>query len=161
MIYFESCKTLDELKAEYRRLAKLNHPDNGGDTATMQAVNRDYTEAFERLKAQHNATHDEAHQTTEAPEEFIEIISALIRIPGITVELCGAWLWIGGETRAHKDELKAAGCRWSSKKMLWYWRHAEDAAYHRGHTKSMDYIRATYGSQVFAASRLDQIEATA
>ena len=35
MKYFTNCKTLDELKAEYRRLAMANHPDRGGDMETM------------------------------------------------------------------------------------------------------------------------------
>ena len=38
MKYFESCKTLDELKAEYRRLAMANHPDRGGDVETMKQI---------------------------------------------------------------------------------------------------------------------------
>ena len=33
--YFASCSTLDELKAEYKRLAKINHPDADGDDETM------------------------------------------------------------------------------------------------------------------------------
>ena len=41
MKYFTECKTLDELKKEYRRLAMQHHPDVGGDTATMQAINED------------------------------------------------------------------------------------------------------------------------
>ena len=86
---FTNCRTLDELKKEYRRLAMIHHPDHGGDTATMQAINGEYHERFEVLKKQHNTTADEKHQTTEAPEEFINIIAALIRIPGIIVELCG------------------------------------------------------------------------
>ena len=65
------------------------------------------------------------------------------------MELCGSWLWIGGETKTHKDELKALGCRWSQKKGLWYWRHEEDG--HRWYKgkKSMEEIRSKYGSQVF------------
>ena len=39
MNYFTHCKTLDELKAEYRRLAKQNHPDLGGSTEEMQRIN--------------------------------------------------------------------------------------------------------------------------
>lgn len=37
-MYFNNCRTLDELKKEYRRLTMLHHPDRGGDTATMQPV---------------------------------------------------------------------------------------------------------------------------
>lgn len=149
MKFFTNCTTLDELKKEYRRLAMLHHPDHGGDTATMQAINGEYSETFARLKDQHNATADEAHQTTEAPEEFIAIISQLLRFPGLTVELCGSWLWVTGDTYSIKDQLKAAGCRWSSSKKSWYWYHPEEG--HRWHkrTASMAEIRTKYGSQTY------------
>ena len=114
MKYFNNCKTLDELKAEYRRLVKVNHPDRGGDLETMKAINNEYEARFEVLKRQHNETHDEEHQTTETAAEFIEIINALLKLDGLEVELCGAWLWIGGNTREHKEELKALGCNDSS-----------------------------------------------
>ena len=35
---FAACKTLDELKKAYKAAALKNHPDLGGDTATMQAI---------------------------------------------------------------------------------------------------------------------------
>ena len=165
--FFAQCKTLDELKKEYRRLAMKYHPDRGGDLETMKAINAEHDEAFEELKAQHNATADEYHQTTEAPEEFRRIIDLLLRLDGLTVELCGCWLWIGGETRTHKEELKAAGCRWSPKKALWYWRHPEDGCYHnRGRSQTMNHIRTRYGSQIFEAdgresSNFQRIGATA
>ena len=149
MKYFAACTTLEELKKEYRRLAMIHHPDHGGDTATMQAINGEYSEAFARLQNQHNAAADEAHQTTETPEEFITIISQLLRFPGLTVELCGSWLWITGETYAIKDQLKAAGCRWSSSKKAWYWHHPEEGhRWHKG-TATMSDIRTKYGSQTY------------
>ena len=159
MKYFANCRTLDELKKEYRRLSKLHHPDHGGDEATMKAINAEYSDRFEVLKRQHNASADEAHQTTEAPEEFINIINALVKLHGITVELCGCWLWVSGDTRAVKEELKAAGGRWSSSKKMWYWRHQEDGAHWSRGRKSMQQIRAKYGSQTFAAAGMDSLPA--
>lgn len=50
MKYFAGCRTLDELKKEYRRFAMKHHPDHGGDTATMQAINAEYESRFEVLK---------------------------------------------------------------------------------------------------------------
>lgn len=153
--FFKNVNSLEELKKEYRRLVMLHHPDHGGDTATMQAINAEHDALFEALKAKHNAEHDEDHQTTETPEEFREIIEALLRMDGVEVELCGSWLWIGGNTRAHKDALKAAGCRWSSSKKLWYWRHAEDAhRWHRGRS-TIGEIRTKYGSQYFGTGCRD------
>ena len=150
--YFENVRTLDELKAEYRRLVKLPHPDCGGDPETMKAINNEHDKLFEELKRQHNARADEFHQTTETAEEFREIIEKLLQLDGLTVELCGSWLWIGGNTWEHKDALKAAGCRWSSNKKLWYWHHAEEGrSWHQG-KKTIGEIRSKYGSQVFTAA---------
>jgi len=164
-MYFNQVNTLDELKKVYRRLAMQHHPDRGGDVETMQRINAEYQARFEVLKDQHNAHADEYHQTTEAPDEFIRIIEQLLQLDGLEVELCGAWLWIGGETRKHKDELKAIGCRWSNNKKLWYWRHEEAARpWHRGN-KTMSQIRSKYGSQTFRAgqesSEYERIGATA
>lgn len=151
--YFENVKTLDELKKQYRRLAIKYHPDMGGSTEIMQQINAEHDRLFEQLKSQHNASADEYHQTTETPEEFRVIIELLMKLDGLEIELAGAWLWIGGNTRAHKEALKAAGCRWSSNKKLWYWRHEEAGRrWHRGN-KTMSEIRAKYGSQIFNGSR--------
>lgn len=153
MKYFTNCTTLDELKKAYRRLAMIHHPDVGGDEETMKAINNEYAELFEVLKDRHNAAADEQHQTTEAPHEFIDIISALLKLDGLEVELCGSWLWIGGNTREHKEALKALGCRWSQNKGKWHWHHAEDGSkWHRGKA-TMSEIRFKYGSQVFKAGR--------
>lgn len=152
MKYFTNINTLDELKAAYRRLSMKYHPDRGGDTATMQEINAEHDELFERLKKQHNASADEFHQTTETPEEFREIIELLLKLEGLTVELCGSWLWIGGDTRQHKETLKAAGCRWSNNKKLWYWHHAEEGRKWRRGKATMSDIRTKYGSQVFDAA---------
>ena len=149
MTYFTNCSTLDELKREYRRLVMIFHPDCGGSTEAMQQVNTDHDAMFELLKRSHNAGADEAHQTTETPEEFRDIITALLKLDGLAVELCGSWLWIGGNTRANKEALKAAGCRWSKNKKLWYWHHAEDGARWSRGKKSIGEIRSKYGSQVF------------
>ena len=150
--YFEACKTLDMLKAAYRKAALENHPDAGGSKEAMQEINAEYEEAFNRLKAQQNAAAasdptGSVKATTEAPEDFMAIIAALLQLDGLEVELCGRWLWIGGETKKHKEALKAAGCRWCAKKGLWSWHFAEDGVKwrRRGGTSMAD-IRTKYGS---------------
>lgn len=152
MKYFQNVTSLDELKKQYRRLAMKYHPDQGGDTATMQAINDEHDRLFEALKEKHNASADQYHQTTETAAEFRGIIEALLKLDGLEIELCGAWLWISGNTKPHKDTLKAVGCRWSNNKKLWYWHHSEDGRrWHKG-TSTMTDIRTKYGSQVFTGN---------
>ena len=151
---FRACKNLDELKKAYRAAAMKNHPDMGGTTEKMQEVNRLYEIRFEELKREQNRraaedTTGKTKTTTEAPHDFINIIEALLKLDGLIVELCGRWLWIGGDTKRHKEALKAAGCKWSAKKMLWSWHYAEDSDVWSKGRRSMQEIRARYGSTVY------------
>lgn len=156
--YFSACNTLEDLKKEYQRLARIYHPDAGGpqaDNAIMAEVNSQHDAVFVRLKEAHNraaADSSTIRPTTETPEEFRAIIEALMKISGITVELCGSWLWISGNTKPNKEALKAAGCMWSNSKGMWYWRHAEDGCHWSRGKKSIGDIRLKYGSQVYSSN---------
>lgn len=152
MKYFSSCRSLDELKAEYRRLTLKYHPDVGGDVEIMKGINVEYEIRFEVLKAAHNAAVDADHQTTETPDEYRAIIFALLQMDGLVVELCGSWLWITGETLQHKDELKRIGCHWSASKQSWTWHHAEPGAKWYCGKRTMGEIRSRYGSTVYGAA---------
>jgi curved DNA-binding protein CbpA len=154
--YLINAANLDDLKKLYKKMAMKLHPDMGGSTEEMQALNAEYEARFEVLKRSQNEqaaadTTGRTHATTEAPNDFINIISALLHMEGLSVELTGRWLWITGRTLEHKEDLKASGCRWCSSKKCWSWHHAEDGSkFYRGH-RSMDAIRAKYGSEVFAS----------
>lgn len=161
---FQGVSDLNELKKAYHALARQHHPDCGGSDAEMKAINAAYETRFEELKQAHNAkaaqdTSGRTCATTEAPREFIEIISLLLRLDGLQVELCGSWLWISGNTRSHKDALKAAGCRWAPKKGMWNWHHAEDGSPHYRGSASMAQIRSKYGSEIFRAAHREELPA--
>jgi len=50
MKYFTTIKDIDKLKIEYRRLAKENHPDIGGDSEIMKEINAEFDLAFRILE---------------------------------------------------------------------------------------------------------------
>ena len=87
----------------------------------------------------------------ECAEDFINIVTTLLTIDGITVELCGRWLWIGGETKKNAEALKKCGCRWNPNKKLWSWHYNEDSTpYWKGRkAMAMGQIRTWYGSKTF------------
>lgn len=161
--YFTGCTTLDALKARYRIMAKELHPDlhpELGDEP-MKELNAQFDALSAKLSrvcadGRTEATEAEAQQARADADAYRAVVMKLIRLEGLEIELCGSWLWVSGETRAHKDALKAAGLRWSAKKSMWYWRPAEAARRFNRHNHSMDYIRGKYGSvAINAASRQD------
>ena len=146
---FVNITDLTELKKAYKAAALKYHPDCGGSDADMKEINAAYEAKFTELKQIYNSTATSEKQTTEAPEEFIAIINTLLRLDGLMIELCGCWLWIGGNTRKHKDTLKAAGCNYAPKKKMWSWHHAKDGSlFYRGN-RSMAEIRYKYGSEIY------------
>jgi len=134
-----------QAKRLHRSLVSKHHPDRGGDTAIMQRINADY-DAY--LKSSY-------HQF-EKPQSMADAIIAVAEAcldVGLTVELCGSWLWIGGDTRTHKELLKTLGCKYQAKKQLWYFfvqdentDNTKPKKRHFHKEKPMDAIRATYGS---------------
>lgn len=150
--WFGNPTTLEELKAEYKKLAFSHHPDMGGNTEEMQEINAEYEQLCAKLATIHKNSQGEYYRTepdkAESYDEFIDLIDRLIRMKGINVELCGSWLWVTGDTKTHKDELKAMGFRWSQNKLAWYFHHG---AYRKfGKQKTLDEIRAMYGSTAYA-----------
>lgn len=156
--YFPGVQTLEELKREYKRLAKLLHPDCGGTDAEMAALNNQYDELSARLPKTNAAGETYQPQTREAPEAFRAAVMAALNLDGVELELCGCWLWATGDTRPHKDTLKAAGYRWSANKAAWYW-HEEGYRKHSGKHYTLDDIRAMHGSASVSADPREAITA--
>lgn len=144
--------TIEEIKRQYRKLALKHHPDRGGRLEDMQRINAEWDVLKKRCYNIHEDMSGNVYtdQTQETPdnvtEMFAEIIERLIKMEGLEIEICGSFVWVGGNTRKHKDELKEMGFRWASKKRMWFlapqgWRK-------RGRRElSMDEIRESYGSK--------------
>ena len=64
MKYFKNVSTIEELRREYKKLLKENHPDNGGSEEATKQINLEYEKMFEMLKDKHE------QQTKEKAEGF-------------------------------------------------------------------------------------------
>lgn len=148
MIYFADCQTIEDLKREYRRLAMLHHPDMPhGDVKTMQAINTEYQARFDFLKDLANGKADRQADIHEESRDFVAIIDKIIGLDGLEIELVGCWVWVSGDTKRHKDALKAAGMRWSGKRQRWYWRPGESRKRWCGSKASYKEICDKYGCE--------------
>lgn len=137
----------DEAKAAYRRAAMKYHPDrNPAGAEMMKAI----TEAWRLLEAW-DFTGSPVSATEPANQnygdEIMAALNAIINLPGLVIEICGAWVWIGGETYPHKAALKEAGFKWASKKKQWFFRPTEWYSANRYGEWQMDDIRTKYGSE--------------
>ena len=150
MKYFTNCKTAEELKKEDRKLAKQLHPDLGGDTEEFKITQNEYEIMWERLKNIHTNSNGETYtkETTETPQEFINIINVLISYLDISIEVCGSWLWITGNTKLHKEVLKNLKFRYAHKKQAWYY-HTEPYRKKSKRELTLDEIRNMFGSEKY------------
>lgn len=142
-MYFSNINTIDELKKTYRQLAFKHHPDRGGDTEIMKAINAEYESLFKKL----NINNGSGESKYNLDDGFREMINKIINLEGLEIEICGLWVWVSGNTKEHKSELKEAGFYWASKKLMWYWRPEEGKIRRSSGIKDMDYIRNVYGSE--------------
>jgi len=147
MKWFNSCKTVEEIKSAYKKLAKIHHPDLGGDTKTMQEINVEYAFAIAHVIKGSNLSEDEIESEILSSEEYRRAIEKIIHLKGIVIEAVGAWIWVTGDTKPVKAILKEAGFYFASKKIAWYFRTAEYKV-SRGGKKTLDEIRSKYGSEV-------------
>ncbi|WP_113638525.1 J domain-containing protein [Nubsella zeaxanthinifaciens] len=152
MKWFGECATLDQVKTLYKQLAKQYHPDVGGDTATMQEVNREFAYISAHFIKGANLSEEETEKEILSSEAYRKAIGAIAHLGGITIELVGWWIWVTGDTYAHRKALREAGLMFAPKKLAWYFRTAEYKV-SKGGKKSLDEIRAKYGSEVLHGSK--------
>lgn len=156
--YFTNCKTAEEAKQEYKRLARMLHPDcNTEDTtAEFQKMQKDFETVWKRLKNVHVNSDGEAYtkETSETAAQYMDIINTLLTVPGIVIELCGSWLWVTGNTYDAKSILKELHFKWSRKKAAWYF-HFEPYRKRGKVERSMEDIRNMYGSEKFQTRTME------
>ena len=116
MTYFKDANTLEELRKQYKELLKKYHPDNPqGSTEATQDINAEYDKLFRLLKDKHESnaeqtknktSYDDMKYNFEEDEKLREVLQNIIHLSDITIEVCGSWIWVSGNTYPHKEELK-------------------------------------------------------
>ncbi len=137
--------TQEDVKKAYREASKKYHPDcNPSGDEMMKLVN----EANSVLEdARYPITVNSA-DNYDYGSEINSALNAINNLQGLFIEVCGAWVWVGGETKVHKDLLKSQGFMFSGNKKMWYFRPKSKKHFFRGKSEfSIDEIRNKYGSQ--------------
>lgn len=136
--------SLEGLKAAYRAACKIYHPDlNPNGLEMMKLINT----AYEFLKLHLGKWRHSDAPTGPGLDEILQgIFDKIKHMVDVNAEICGAWLWVSGNTKIYKEQLKEAGFRFSRNKMSWYWR--PDGYRKRSRRVfSMNEIRGMWGGQ--------------
>jgi len=150
LTYFINIDTIETLKIQYKKLAKINHPDLvGGDCRIMQIVNNEYEYLFKKYCNIHNTkTSKEVNEELEIDKIFMDKINEIILLEGLIIELVGRWIWVTGETYKYRNELKKSHFIFASKKIAWFFRYEEDKT--KNHKEmSLDEIKNKYNTKTF------------
>ena len=153
--YFKDCNSKEECKKLYKKLAFMYHPDRGGDTETMKAINAEFDYVMEnnifKSSKKDTSKKDTKKDYDFSSSQFKDIISALVRLDGLEIEITGCFIWVTGNTYPQKDIIKSLGFRYSRNKKAWYIAPEEYFAQKRSYKKSysMNDIRNKYGSTKF------------
>ena len=156
MKYFENIKNLEELRKEYKKLVKKNHPDMGGSEEEMKIINVEYEKALKDLENADTTENAWKYDATK-DELFRDALNKVINLEDIKIEIIGCWIWITVNTYSCKDLLKTSGFKWCNNKKAWSW-HAGERYYKKSKRKlSMDELRNLYGSEEIEKRRSDRI----
>jgi curved DNA-binding protein CbpA len=165
--WFKDCITNEDVKKTYRKLIFEYHPDqaryNGIDVEmaerVMKEINAEYEIAAERCRNIHRNKDGETYQkeTVDNFAEFRDILNRIIYFEGVTIELCGTWLWVSGNTKDYKDILKELNFRWSANKTAWYYHN--DPYKRRNKQYSFDEIRGMWGSEEVETKKAEKVTA--
>lgn len=147
-MFFKGFSTVEQIKAEYKRLARLHHPDLGGDLETMKQLNNEYEAALKGCNGQKSGGSDGKEHiykyNDDAEKEVMDFIYSFLALDtGLNADLIGVWVWVTGSTKPYKEQLKALGCRWHPDRGCWYFRPASASG--RGRGGSLSELAAKYG----------------
>jgi hypothetical protein len=149
MNYFQGCSTVAEIKVQYKKLAFQYHPDLGGDVEIMKDLNNQYEKALKGCNGQTTQGSDGKDHVYKWDEEterkLVEIIDKLLslQMSGVGISLIGIWVWITGDTKPHREQLKEMGCKWHATRGCWYYKPYESR--HWGSSASLEDLAKTYG----------------
>ncbi len=165
-------KNLDELKTEYRNLAKYYHPDKVLNdpkktlqyTENMKQINNEYEHLKQNSdllqgnneQTNNNFNNQQNFNSSELSDELQEVLSKIKHLEGIEIEVCGTWIWVKSE-KQYKEYLKYVGFMWHSKKFLWYYKPKDQKHFKSAKQMEMDHIRDKYGSQEVKTETLNKI----
>lgn len=140
----ETTITEEIVKTAYRQVSLKFHPDRNPAGHQMMILINEAREVLKEETYPFDYKNDEGYNYGE---EINAALNKIINLQGVVIEICGAWVWVSGNTKEHWPTLKEAGFKFSAPKKMVYFRpeYAQTRRYKKDGL-SMDEIRGKYGA---------------
>lgn len=169
-MHFTDCRTPEEIKARFRKLAKELHPDTGGSHEAFIELTEQYHQALASINGQSFTKSDSRGEYTykydaDLEAEIVSKIDDVLRelhseiaSGSIDVWLIGRWLWLQGETKPIRAKLGKAGLafRWHRKRVAWYWHSPRERRSRYAKGSDLADIASKYGASKLAARKEEE-----
>lgn len=139
-------ESLDDLKKLYWNLSKKLHPDTpSGNEAEFKQMQSEYEELTNNFLKYGGFAKTEATNEIKIDEAYMEVVHQAMKLPLITIEVVGTWIWISGNTFPVRQDLKSLGFQFAPIKKMWYI-NTTGTKTKKGNELDMDSIRKKYSS---------------
>ena len=91
----------------------------GGTDKEMAQINNEYEALFDKLKIHTkikkvSTTKRNDRNTARMARNHTQVVNT--KMENVSIEVIGAFLWVSGNTKPYKEELKALNMKWSNNK---------------------------------------------
>ena len=140
-----AASNIEELKRIYKKFAKKYHPDLGGSEEDFKKLNSFYQDLLSKNQFDFNID-----------LEIERVVSEILHFD-LVIEVVGCWIWVSGNTKPVKEDLKKANFKWNQKRKKWYWTNQEKR---RTHSKEdFETLKDKYGCRVVKSKEKIKIAA--
>lgn len=119
-------ETLEDLKRVYAD----EYSEVRYDVDLLKDLDLAWEDNFDSVRCLHRTKGGKVYSTESAQNHetvgfFPELIESISNMADVELEIEGTWMWVSGNTKPHREELKKFGLRWAPKKKMWYKKPAE------------------------------------
>lgn len=174
--YFKDCKTENETRTLYVQLAKILHPDIGGNTRDFQELQNQYEAKLKSLHGSYNSADDAKEGKRKYQYDATierDLMNMLFAVQGIRlpetmeISLQGTWIWVKGVRQNARgnypieeryiSQLERLGFKYHTMKGECYYRDPKNRCNNKGKVMRFDRINRKYKGAFYSNTGAEQI----
>ena len=168
--YFKQCDNPQAVKNLFRDLLVQFHPDKHKDqfehyNDITRGIIEQYQavlKGFDGYTAMGSDGRDHIYKYyPELEESIMAQVDMLLHLDMVNVEILivGLWVWVEGDTKPYKENLKTAGMHWNGKRMAWQWKPYAGRPHYSSQSNAA--IKNWYGVDRVGSREKDQDQGSA